>query len=144
MPPPPTFHSERKRKNEKKQKKKNFNTPLPNDIPLLDQTPLADSAVLVVATGFADIAKRVPEPEGFVACAGDNDTAVGTHAEVQYTVCVAGQTDDLRHGWVFPDVDGVLRETVRGHEFRGQSRKQQVTDLRARVVGTQEVRVLEG
>jgi hypothetical protein len=84
---------------------------LPNHVPLFDETSLSSDTVFV-PVGFTDASKRVPEAECFVSSSGDNHTAIRTHAQIEYTICVTSQTDHLRHGWVFPDVDGVLRETV--------------------------------
>jgi hypothetical protein len=80
---------------------------LPNHVPFFHETPLARDTVFV-PVGFTDTAERIPEAERFVSSSGNNHTAIGTHAEIEYTICVASQTDHLRHGWVLPDVDGVL------------------------------------
>lgn len=84
---------------------------LPNHVPLFNETPLSGDTVFV-PVGFTDASKRVPEAERFVSSSGDNHAAIRTHAKIEHTICVASQTDHLRHGWVFPNVDGVLRETV--------------------------------
>jgi len=81
--------------------------PLPDHVPLFDETSLARDTVFI-PVGFTNAAKRVPEAESLVSSSGDNHTAVRTHAQIEDTICVASQTDHLRHGWVFPNVDGVL------------------------------------
>jgi hypothetical protein len=93
---------------------------LPNHVPFFHETALARDTILV-PVGFTNTAKSVPEAECFVSSSGNNHTAVRTHAEIEYTICVASQTDYLRHGWVLPDVDGVLRETVGRDKLRSQS-----------------------
>ena len=82
-----------------------------NHVPLFDEASLACDAIFV-SIGLANAAERIPETKGFVSSSSNDHTAIRTHAKIEYTICVASQTDHLRHGRVFPDVDGMLRETV--------------------------------
>lgn len=105
---------------------------LSNDAPFSNDSPLRL---------FVRLIEDVPESQRLVACASHDDSAVRTHAQIQDTVCVAGQADYLRHTRVLPDVDSMLRVAVCTDKFRSSLRKEQVADLTARVMGADEVRV---
>jgi len=47
--------------------------------------------------------ENVPEPEGLVACAGDDGLSVGAHCQVENPVRVAGQLRYLHETRVLPD-----------------------------------------
>jgi hypothetical protein len=92
-------------------------------------------------TALAFLREDVPKPERFVAGAGDDCAAVWAHAEIQHTICVACERDNLRHARVFPDVDGMLGVSVRAHKFGSGGAEEEIADLAAGVVGAEEVRV---
>lgn len=108
-----------------------------NNLPLLNNPALAQTAANVAA--FALLREDVPEPERLVTGASDDRAAVGAHAEIQHTVSVSCERDDLRHARVFPDVDGMLGVTVSAHKFRSGGAEEKVADLAAGIVGAEEV-----
>jgi len=78
---------------------------------LSDDTPVVH---VTKARGALLLLEGIPEAESLVTGAGDDDLAVGAHGEVEHSVGVAGQRDDLLHAGVLPDDDLVLAVTVCG------------------------------
>lgn len=83
-------------------------TRLANDAPAIHAAQASRSLLLF---------ECVPEAERLIACAGDNDLAIRAHGQVENTVGVAGQRNDLLHTWVFPDNDLVLTVTMSRDNF---------------------------
>jgi len=84
--------------------------------------------------GLLPFSEHIPESERLVARSGNNHRAVGAHAQVQHTICVTRETDDLVHGGVLPDVDRMLRVPVSRDEFGSELGEEKITDLAACVV----------
>ena len=83
---------------------------------LTDHTELSKSAERLHFThSRALIAswKAVPETQSLVSRASDAHSAIWTHGQVENSVCVACERNNLRHAWVLPDHDLVLRVAVR-------------------------------
>ena len=102
---------------------------------LSDYAPVGKAATTAVAlfsvAGAAT--KDVPEAQGLVTGAGDDDAAVRARGEVEDTVGVAGEADDLRHGGVLPDDDLVLAEAVGRDDFVCVFGPGEIADLAAGV-----------
>ncbi len=75
----------------------------------------------------------VPEPEGLIPRAGDDGAAIGTHGQVQHPEGVPGQSGDLLHGGVLPDVDFVERIPVGADDLVHALAEHQAAHLRVRI-----------
>lgn len=101
----------------------------PNDAPL----GKSSSARVRVFSGAWSPPKDCPEPESLIAGARDHSTAIWAHGEIEYSVGVACETGDLRHGGVLPDDNLVLAVAMRRYYFVGVLRPGNVAYLTARV-----------
>ena len=79
-----------------------------------NDTPFAHNAA---PASLLSLPEYIPEPQRFVTSAGNDDGAIRTHAQVQYTVCMAGETHNLLHRWILPNVDSMLTIPVRANEL---------------------------
>ena len=86
----------------------NRNKSSANDAPTV-HTAKTPSALLLL--------ERIPESQRLIASTCDDDLAVWTHGQVEDTVGMACQRDDLLHAWVFPDDDLVLTVAMCGDNF---------------------------
>ena len=107
----------------------------PNSAPFLDKASTGFSLLLRLT------AKHIPEPQGLITSPRDYRVAGRTHAEVEDTICVAGQRRDLCHRGIFPDIDGVLRVPMRRNELRSQCAESEITHLTAGIVTSDQIRI---
>lgn len=96
------------------------------------------------ATGFLLFLERLPEAESLIAGTGDNDLAVGAHGEIEHTIRVARERDNLAHAGILPDDDLVLAVAVRRDNLIAVARPGQVADLATRIQAAEKVRRSHG
>jgi hypothetical protein len=73
--------------------------------------------------------ETVPEAQSLVTSARDDDLAVGTHGEIENSIRMAGERDNLLHVGILPDDDLVLGVSVRRDNLIAVLGPSQITDL---------------
>ena len=66
---------------------------------------------------FFLLLKGIPESKGLVTGTGDNDLAVRAHSQIEHTIRVSSQADNLLHARILPHDNLVLAEAMRAHKL---------------------------
>lgn len=75
----------------------------------------------------------IPESQSLVACACDDGAAVRAHSQVEDPQAVARQSYEFLHGWILPQMDLVLGESMCTGYFIDRSGEDEVANLGVRL-----------
>lgn len=102
-----------------------------------NDTPLVHSIVEAPASLF--FLKAIPEAKGLVSSAGNNSLTIWAHRQVEDSVSMASERNNLLHVGIFPDDDLILAVSVGRHNFVAVLRPCQIADLATGVKASDEV-----
>lgn len=97
-----------------------------------DCAPIVHSPTIDPASSFF-LPECVPEPQRLVSRPSDDRFAGRAHGEVEDTVRVAREADDLCHARILPHHDLILGVAVRAHDLVGVLGPREVANLRSGV-----------